>query len=187
MTLAAEYAKKYGFDYIAYKPFLTRSPVNHAEVLDFQAMQSYLDEIIAKIKNQFAQAQKHETPNFRVYSTTNLKMLLNKSAQSYMHQPTQCHMQFFRQVLSPLGLFLCPVYRNQDKAKLGDKNSYTNSQKLEQTLSQTAKSILSFNAQEECKEITCLYNHVNWWIEDLIAHPENLDSLQFEGEQDYFF
>ena len=35
----------------------------------------------------------------------------------------QCHMQFFRQVLSPLGLYNCPVYRNQDHGRLGDKNA----------------------------------------------------------------
>ena len=45
----------------------------------------------------------------------------------------------------------------------------------------------NFNAAVECKEVTCLYNHVNWFIEDLIEHPDKLDRLQpSEDRKDFF-
>ena len=28
-----------------------------------------------------------------------------------------------------------------------------------------------FDASHECKEVTCLYNDVNWWLEGLIEDP----------------
>jgi hypothetical protein len=36
--------------------------------------------------------------------------------------------------------------------------------------------------------VTCLYNHVNWWIEDLIQHPEKLDAIKPQplAEPDFF-
>ena len=53
---------------------------------------------------------------------------------------------------------------------------------------QTAALIQSFDATEQCKEVTCLYNHVNWWLEDLIEHPEKLAEVRTVPgmEPDYF-
>src|SRR5207253_8958442 len=65
------------------------------------------------------------TTLFRSYATTNLKVLLDNRQHHYTDQPHNCHMQFFRQVLSPLGIFNCPVYRNQPHGKLGDKHAYS--------------------------------------------------------------
>ena len=49
------------------------------------------------------------------------------------------------------------------------------------------KLINDFNAMVECREVTCLYNHANWFIEDLIEHPEKLDALEAVPERgDYF-
>ncbi len=41
----------------------------------------------------------------------------------------------------------------------------------------------------ECREVTCLYNHVNWWIEDLIRNPDKLDDLHPDEDRapDFFF
>jgi hypothetical protein len=48
--------------------------------------------------------------------------------------------------------------------------------------------IHEFNATKECENVTCLYNHVNWWFEDLIKNPEKLDALvpHTPEEEDYF-
>jgi len=188
MIMAAERAKKYGFDYIAFKPFLTRAEVNNAEVMDLREINNHLDEIIARIRSQVNEAKKLEDDSFKVYETTNLKVLENRSYKSYTTQPQTCHMQFFRQVLSPLGMYNCPVYRNQIHGKVGGNEAYSTIENFNQTREQTASLIKNFNATSQCKEVTCLYNHVNWWIEDLIKHPEKLDSVvaTTPAEPDFF-
>lgn len=188
MMVAAERAKKYGFDYIAYKPFLTRAAANNAEVMDLREIESHLDEIIARIRSQINEARQIEDDNFKIYETTNLKVLENRSYKSYTNQPKTCHMQFFRQILSPLGMYNCPVYRNQSHGRLGGNEAYASLENFNETRARTASLIKNFNATEQCKEVTCLYNHVNWWIEDLIAHPEKIDLVQTQenSEPDFF-
>ena len=94
----------------------------------------------------------------------------------------------FRQVLSPLGLYNCPVYRNQDHGKLGDKNAAADELAYDATRGQTADLVRNFNATTSCEKVTCLYNDVNWWIESLIENPEQLAKLQESGSEapDYF-
>ncbi len=188
MVQATELAKNNRFDYIAIKPFLTRAEANNAEIVDLKETDDHFDKVIVRIREMVDQAKKHETDSFKVYETTNLKMLENRSASNYMHQPQTCHMQFFRQVLSPLGMYNCPVYRNQNHGRVGNLNAYADEASYDDTRKNTAKLIDSFNATEQCKEVTCLYNHVNWFIEDLIHHPEKLAQLEGRAQKvpDYF-
>ena len=86
-------------------------------------------------------------------------------------------MQFFRQVLSPLGLYNCPVYRNQPHGRLGDMEAYCSSTRFDETLNHTSDKIEKFNSTHECQKVTCLYHPVNWWIEELIDNPEKLDGI----------
>ena len=128
-----------------------------------------------------------ETDDFRVHRSTGLKALLEGQIQKLEKQPQQCHMQFFRQVLSPLGLYNCPVYRNQDHGKLGDKNAVSDIDAYDATRGVAANLIRDFNATTNCEKVTCLYNDVNWWIEGLIQNPELLDTLEdSNAEPDYF-
>ncbi len=188
MIIAARRAKKYGFDYIAYKPFLTRAEANNAEVMDLREIETHLDEIITRIRSQVDEAKQLEDKNFKIYETTNLKVLENKSYKSYTNQPQTCHMQFFRQILSPLGMYNCPVYRNQIHGRIGGNEAYASLENFNETRGHTANLIKNFNATEQCKEVTCLYNHVNWWIEDLIQHPEKIDLVQARpGDEPDFF
>jgi hypothetical protein len=47
--------------------------------------------------------------------------------------------------------------------------------------------VANFDASHECREVTCLYNAANWYIEDLIEHPEKLETLEAsENREDYF-
>lgn len=180
-------ARRYRFDYIAYKPFLTRAERNNAEVVDLKDDRDDFTDVIARIRREVDRAKELETESFRVIETTNLKVLENRSYADYSTQPHNCHMQFFRQVLSPLGMYNCPVYRNQPIGKVGDKEAYAKDDSFDATRARTAERIENFDATTECREVTCLYNHVNWWIEDLIAHPEKLDEILPEsGAPDFF-
>jgi len=62
-------------------------------------------------------------------------------------------------------------------------------ERYRQSLANTSTLIERFDASVECREVTCLYNHVNWWIEDLIQHPDKLDGLLPDNDRapDFFF
>jgi wyosine [tRNA(Phe)-imidazoG37] synthetase (radical SAM superfamily) len=184
---AARLARDSRFSYISFKPFLTRDDFNNAEVIDIQH-QTHRQRIIDAIQAQVDEAVTLETDEFKVHRSTGLKAMLQNQIQTLEKQPQQCHMQFFRQVLSPLGLYNCPVYRNQDHGKLGDKNAVADINAYEATREVTADLVRSFNATTNCEKVTCLYNDVNWWIEGLIQNPDALASLAANepDEPDYF-
>lgn len=185
---AAERAKQYRFDYISYKPFLVRAEANNAEVVDLANDEgARLDKTIALIRREVDRAKTLEDGTFKVVESTNLRVLENRSFRDYTRQPHNCHMQFFRQVLSPLGVFNCPVYRHVPQAMVGEKHAYATAQQRRDTLKNTLRLIDKFDATDECSEVTCLYNHANWAIEELIRNPEKLAQLTASpARQDYF-
>ncbi|HRX87069.1 MAG TPA: radical SAM protein [Phycisphaerae bacterium] len=185
---AARLARDSRFSYIGFKPFLSRAEANNAEVIGVDRARAHLDQIIAQIRAQIDAAKRLATPEFRVSETTGMKAFCSRKFEQFGQQPQQCHMQFFRQVLSPLGMYNCPVYRNQPHGRLGDKNAYADLDAFTATRRAVAERIDNFNATTTCAEVTCLYNDANWWIEDLIAHPEQLDLLEADTlcTPDYF-
>jgi hypothetical protein len=74
-------------------------------------------------------------------------------------------MQMLRQVVTPLGSFNCPAHRGVEKAKLGGKELWQVPAAAQHA---TAKILGEFDASHECREVTCLYNSTNWWLEELI-------------------
>jgi hypothetical protein len=187
MVLAAARARRSRFDYISFKPFLTRAAENRAEIVDLAARAAAFEDVIATIRRNLRLAKELETPSFRVIESTNLRVLENGTAANYMRQPRTCHMQWFRQVVSPLGLFHCPVYRNQPHGRLGPKHAHADPAGIALARRSTLERIESFDAAEQCREVTCLYNHANWFLEDLVRHPEKLDGLAPTAERgDYF-
>jgi len=176
------------FSYIGFKPFLARAEANNAEVIGVDRSRDHLDDIIARIRAQVEEAKKLATPEFRVFETTGMKAFCSRQFEKFGQQPKQCHMQFFRQVLSPLGTYNCPVYRNQPHGALGNKNAYADAPAFDVTRRSVAQRIDNFNATTTCAEVTCLYNNANWWIEELIANPHQLDMLAEDTESapDYF-
>lgn len=189
IEMAAERARKHRFSYISYKPFLTRAERNNAEIVDLATDEaSKVDPIMAEIRRRIDIAKKLETPEFKVIESTNLRVFENGTYQNYTRQPKNCHMQWFRQVLSPLGIFNCPVYRHVPQAQIGNKHDYATLDAIKTSQRETAKLIQEFDASYECQHVTCLYNHVNWFIEDLIEHPEKLDDVKAGADRkDFFF
>jgi len=187
IVLATERARRYGFDYISFKPFLTRAEKNNAEIVGLTKETNRIDDIMVEIRKQVDLAKQLETDSYKVLESTNLKVLENGTYQNYTNQPRNCHMQFFRQVVSPLGIFNCPVYRHVPQAQIGEKHAYADLASVEKTQRSTLKIVETFDAKAECKEVTCLYNHVNWFLEDLIQHPEKLERLEPTPERNDFF
>jgi MoaA/NifB/PqqE/SkfB family radical SAM enzyme len=187
LVIAAERARRYHFDYISVKPFLIRAEENGSEVMDPRQSQERLETVVAKIRASLAEARRLETDTFKVVESTNLKLLEEQTWQRYTRQPRQCHMQFFRQVLTPHGLFNCPVYRSVPAAKIADASGYRDAEACQQTAKDLGHMILRFDAAHQCNQVTCLYNSVNWWLEELIEQPEKLAALpQSEDRGDYY-
>ncbi|MCJ7785988.1 MAG: hypothetical protein MUP41_18805, partial [Desulfobacterales bacterium] len=101
-------------------------------------------------------------------------------------QPKRCHIQFFRTVVTPFGIFHCPAFRGVEEARIGEAAGYRSEAKFRESLLRTAKSIITFDAEEECKEVGCFYNRSNWWLEKFIRSNEDVHELE-KIENDNFF
>jgi sulfatase maturation enzyme AslB (radical SAM superfamily) len=186
IEMAAERARRSGFDYIAFKPVLERQP-DGAEVMDPERAKADLQAMLVRIRGEIDKARALANDRFEVYESINLRMLESGSWRSLTRQPRTCHMQALRQVVSPLGLYNCPAHRGVAKARIAGPDAY----KDEATAKQTGQNLLhildQFDASHECREVTCLYNGVNWWIEKLVANPDqSLESEIGEERLDWF-
>lgn len=186
MVMAAERAKRSGFDYIGFKPVLERKD-DGAEVMDPEKAEREMDALLARIRTEVDRAKELADESFSVYESVNLKVLEDGSWQEYTKQPRTCHMQALRQVLTPMGLYNCPAHRGVEKAKVSDRRAYATDDTARDTGGKLANMLDGFDASQECQEVTCLYNGVNWWIEKLVNDP-TLDVESEIGEErlDYF-
>ncbi len=174
IVLATERAKRSGFDYISLKPFLERTP-DGAEVMDPTGAHSELATMIARVRAEVDKAQEHADDGFDVYVSTNLRMLETGDWSEYTKQPKTCHMQALRQVLTPTGLFNCPAHRGVLKAQVGDKAGFKDEDACRHTTLGLSRLLDRFDASHECREVTCLYNKVNWWLEETIAGEGDIE------------
>ncbi|MEX2206724.1 MAG: radical SAM protein [Myxococcota bacterium] len=177
IEMAAERARNSGFDYIAFKPVLERQP-DGAEVMDPERAKSDLAAMLLRIRGEIDKARAFADDTFEVYESSNLRMLESGSWREMTRQPRTCHMQALRQVVSPLGLYNCPAHRGVAKARIAGPSAYKDEATAAQTGQQLLEILDQFDASHECREVTCLYNGVNWWIEKLVANPDQ----SFESE-----
>jgi wyosine [tRNA(Phe)-imidazoG37] synthetase (radical SAM superfamily) len=185
MLDATVLAKKSGFKYISFKPFLDREE-NNSEVIGGIRNGDFNKNIKKTIRENILKCEEIQDDNFKVVRSTNLTVFMENLANKYQNQPKRCHMHYFRQVLSPLGTFSCPVYRNIGLAKVGDKNSYSDGKSFKNTAEKTIKVINDFDASKICKDVVCLYNDANWFIDDLINKNKNLElEMQTENTDSY--
>ncbi len=185
VVLATERARRFGFDYIALKPVLERG-ADGAEVMDPQAAED-LERVVARIRAEVDKAKQLETASFKVRVSTNLRVLEEGSWREFTHQPRVCHMQALRQVLTPMGTFNCPAHRGVEKARIGGADAYADVAMAQLTAGQLGELMDRFDASHECREVTCLYNGVNWWLEKMIEDPRETVSIEPGDERFDFF
>ena len=176
---AAERAKRAGFDYIGFKPILERR-LDGAEVMDPAKADRELDEVIARIRTEVDRAMTLADDGFDVYQSINLRVLEEGSWREFTRQPRTCHMQALRQVLTPTGLFNCPAHRGVQKARIAGPTAFKDADSAGATGAELTRILDGFDATHECREVTCLYNGVNWWIEKLVQDP----TVDVQGEVD---
>jgi len=73
-----------------------------------------------------------------------------------------------------------------EEARIGEAVGYRSEANFRESLLRTAKSIITFDAEEECKEVGCFYNRSNWWLEKFIRSNEDVHELE-KIENDNFF
>jgi len=186
IAMAAERAKRAGFDYIAFKPVLERQ-ASGAEVMDPGKVASDLAEVVARIRRELDRAQQLADDRFSVYESTNLRVLEQGNWRDFTRQPRTCHMQSLRQVLTPTGLYNCPAHRGVEKAKIGEAAAYAGEANARETAAGVGGILDRFDASHECREVTCLYNGVNWWLEKLVHDPTAEVEIEPSDERgDYF-
>jgi len=186
MPRAVELARKFSFDYISFKPCLIRGEESQRETLLQNVGPSKESEIAKEIKIQLQKAREIAGDKVKILESSNLKAMLDQETERIKRQPKRCHMQFYRTVVSPFGIYHCPAFRGVEIAKIAEKDGYLTDNKFKQSLKRVAKSILAFDAEEECKEVGCFYNETNWWLETLIQSKENVHDIQ-KVEDDNFF
>lgn len=185
IVTAAKLARDYQFDYISLKPFLVRSETG-SEVMDPEKAEAELQGVIQRIRSSIDEAKQYASDTFKVLESTNLKMLEQGNWRDFTNQPQTCHMQAFRQVLTPTGLYNCPAYRGVDRARIDAKDAYKDDAGVAGTNGKLAVILDGFDASKECREVTCLYNDVNWWLEGLVKGDALLDNLAGTERADYF-
>jgi MoaA/NifB/PqqE/SkfB family radical SAM enzyme len=186
MPRAVELARNFSFDYISFKPCLIRVEGSQRETLLQNVGPSKESEIAKEIKIQLQMAREIAEDKVKILESSNLKAMLDQETERIKRQPKRCHMQFFRTVVSPFGIYHCPAFRGVDIAKISEKDGYLTDKKFRQSLKRTAQSIETFDATTECKDVGCFYNETNWWLERLIQSKENVHEIE-NVEDDNFF
>ncbi len=183
---SVELAREFSFDYISLKPCLVRFRESQRETLLKNVDPEKEEEIVDEIKRHLEKARRFAGDRPKILESSNLKAMLNQETERIKRQPQRCHMQFFRTVVTPFGIFHCPAFRGVEEAKVAEKDGYLSEIKLQDSLKRTARSILTFDAERECKDVGCFYNRTNWWLEEFIHSPKKIE--QMEGvEDDNFF
>ena len=183
---AAARAKRYQFDYIAYKPILERE-ANGAEVMDPAKTSERTEQVVKRIRTEVDRAKELADESFDVYESINLRVLEQGNWQEYTRQPRTCHMQALRQVLTPTGLFNCPAHRGVAKAHIASASAYRDAEQAAETGEALAQILDEFDASHECQNVTCLYNGVNWWLEKMIEDPREDADFELSEELADFF
>jgi wyosine [tRNA(Phe)-imidazoG37] synthetase (radical SAM superfamily) len=186
IELAAERAKRAGFDYIGYKPVLERRD-DGAEVMDANKAQADLEAVVVRIRAAVDGAKELADERFKVYESISLRVLEDGNWREFTRQPRTCHMQALRQVLTPMGLYNCPAHRGVQKARIAGPTAYSDRESARQTGENLLQILDRFDATHECRDVTCLYNQVNWWLDKIIGDPTIDLAAEISAEQfDYF-
>jgi len=186
MTRSVELAREFSFDYVSFKPCLVRWNESQRETLLKNVGKTKEEEIIDQIKIHLKEARHAAGDHVKILESSNLKAMLNRESDQIKKQPARCHMQFFRTVVTPFGIFHCPAFRGVEEARVGMPDGYLSEAKFRETLERATESIRTFDAKEECKDVGCFYNRTNWWLEEFIHSGEDVHHLE-KIENDNFF
>jgi sulfatase maturation enzyme AslB (radical SAM superfamily) len=183
---AVQLAKDFAFDYISFKPCLLKHGVSQKESLFDPPDVDRENKVIEDIRLNLARAGDTADGKIKILESLNLKALIDRKVHELKRQPEICHLQCFRTVLSPAGIYHCPAFRGNPKAKIADQRGYLEGQPLQKTFGNLTRSIENFDAEKECAVIACFYHHANWWLEDFIHSDKSAEELEEIVDTDFF-
>lgn len=186
MAESARLAREHAFDYVSFKPCLIRLEASKRESLLDHVGKETEKEIVKKIRANLKKAREVGGDQIKILESVNLKAMLNEETDRIKKQPKRCHMQFFRTVVAPSGIFHCPAFRGVEKAKIAEKDGYLTVTQLGESLKNIGRSISTFNAEEECKVVGCFYNQTNWWLERFIQSKQDTNEIENVEDHDFF-
>lgn len=187
MPLAVELAIQNNFDYINFKPCLIKSwRTSNRESLLYGESEERIKEVAYRIGEKLAEIKETYKGKITIHESINLQAMLGNDLSSFKRQPKNCHCQIFRQIVTPTGIYHCPAFRGDPKAFIASKEGYGSRQNYEQTLASNIKLMSKFDASEECKDIVCFYNRLNWWIEDFINSGRDVNSIEAVPDENFF-
>jgi MoaA/NifB/PqqE/SkfB family radical SAM enzyme len=186
MARSVDLAREFSFDYISFKPCLVRFNESQRETLLKGVGKKKEEEIIDGIRRHLQEAKRLAGNQVKILESSNLKAMLNQETDQIKRQPKKCHMQFFRTVVTPFGIFHCPAFRGVEEARIGESDGYLSEKNFRESLKRTAKTIMTFDAEGECRDVGCFYNRTNWWLEEFIHSKGDVHELE-KIENDNFF
>ncbi len=188
IPIATKLAKKSGFDYISFKPCMIKIFTTHNESLAHTENRKFKETILKKIKNKVKEAEKIAGDRIKVVTTNNLRAIFggDSTAVDFMSQPKHCHIQIFKHILTPSGIYHCSAYRGFEKAKIGTHEGVMTKESFEKTTLNNYRNLVKFNPQKQCKGVICFRNRANRWIEDFIESDRNVSEIE-ACEDDNFF
>jgi len=183
---AVKLAREYSFDFISYKPCLLRLDGSRKETLFDKPDILRETRIIDAIRENLAKAEREAGVAVKILQSVNLQAMLDRKVHELKKQPRFCHMQFFRTVLSPAGIFHCPAFRGVEKAKFAPSTGYMDDAQFDGVMGDLEHSIQDFDASRECDVVACFYHHVNWWVENFIVSGRDIDEIEEVGDTNFF-
>lgn len=186
MAGAVELAAQYGFDYVSFKPCLIRLEGARRESLLHHVNKDEEEAVVEEIEKNIEKARIKTGGRVKILESVNLNAMLKRETRRIKRQPRRCHMQFFRTVVSPAGIFHCPAFRGIEKGKIAEKDGYCGRREFDKSLKSTEESILKFNAEEECQVVGCFYNHANWLLEDIIHSKKDVNDIPAVEDDNFF-
>lgn len=183
---AVELAREYSFDFVSFKPCLIRLEDSQKESLLDNVDQKREASIVEEIGINLHKAKGIVDGGIKILESVNLRAMMDGRVSHLKEQPKRCHMQFFRTVVAPSGVFHCPAFRGLEKAKIAGHDGYVTNGKFEESLKAIGRSISTFDAAEECKVVGCFYHHVNWWLENFTNSERDIGEIEAVGDDNFF-
>jgi len=186
MTEAVPLAIEHSFDYVSFKPCLVRLESSQRESLLDHVDKNQERRIVEAVRVCLEEAKKAAGNQIKILESINLKAMLNYETETIKKQPRRCHMQFFRTVVTPVGIFHCPAFRGVEKGKIAGEDGYASDLKFGESLVRTGASIQTFDAEKECHEVGCFYHPTNWWLEELILSGTDAREITCVEDDNFF-
>jgi hypothetical protein len=170
IPLAAKLAVEFGFSYLSLKPCLIKGETEGETLMPGAPVEAI--EAVTDRLRQCIDAARLQNPELKILESQNLLAMMRGELEHLRSQPQLCYAGFLRQVVTPSGIFHCPAWRGDLRARIGENKGYSSFEASKLTAEDSAMTLTGFNATKTCSQIACFYNGMNRYIEDIASSDE---------------